>query len=220
MEKFNKKNLFLNIKKYNCLLNFSSHTVFYKGMSWKTAAHAFQGQKFDDYENKMAVFFAETPYAATLIGSEKKRPLRKDWEKIKDDILKEILTAKVFQHGVVREVLLSTNKAFLVCQNENDHYWSNGGDGSGKNIFGKILMEIRDELVKDGPFDELKNTFLPLWQKYPELERYSMGWRMGSGEKYSIDWEIWYKGLTKKGKLKYQQIYPEPPSWKGFYKKL
>lgn len=28
-------------------------------------------------------------------------------------------------------------------------YWADGGDGSGKNMRGKILMEIRDELTKN-----------------------------------------------------------------------
>ncbi len=27
-----------------------------------------------------------------------------------------------------------------------DSYWGDGGDGSGKNMLGKILMRVRDEL--------------------------------------------------------------------------
>ena len=31
---------------------------------------------------------------------------------------------------------------------EKDAYWGDGGDGSGKNMLGRILMEVRDELRK------------------------------------------------------------------------
>jgi len=34
---------------------------------------------------------------------------------------------------------------FLATSN-NGYYWGIGADGSGKNMLGKILMEIRDEL--------------------------------------------------------------------------
>jgi len=53
-----------------------------------------------------------------------------------------------------------------------------------KNVLGKILMEVRAELTKDGPFDELANPLRPPWLKHRELERYSLGWRMGYGESY------------------------------------
>jgi len=37
----------------------------------------------------------------------------------------------------------------LVENTANDHYWGDGGDGSGKNMLGKILMQVRDELRKN-----------------------------------------------------------------------
>jgi predicted NAD-dependent protein-ADP-ribosyltransferase YbiA (DUF1768 family) len=36
----------------------------------------------------------------------------------------------------------------IIEHTKNDNYWADGGDGSGKNMLGKILMEIRDELTK------------------------------------------------------------------------
>jgi hypothetical protein len=43
--------------------------------------------------------------------------------------------------------LLATNDAHLVEHTSNDSYWAEGGDGSGKNMLGLILMEAR-ELLK------------------------------------------------------------------------
>ena len=43
-------------------------------------------------------------------------------------------------------MLLGTGEATLVEHTSNDAYWGDGGDGSGKNMLGQILMKIRDEL--------------------------------------------------------------------------
>lgn len=45
----------------------------------------------------------------------------------------------------MKEILLSTGNAILVEHTEKDNYWGDGGDGSGKNRLGKILMKVRDE---------------------------------------------------------------------------
>jgi predicted NAD-dependent protein-ADP-ribosyltransferase YbiA (DUF1768 family) len=29
---------------------------------------------------------------------------------------------------------------------ENDSYWGDGGDGSGRNMLGQVLMRVREEL--------------------------------------------------------------------------
>jgi predicted NAD-dependent protein-ADP-ribosyltransferase YbiA (DUF1768 family) len=34
----------------------------------------------------------------------------------------------------------------IVEHTENDRYWGDGGDGSGKNRLGQILMRVREEL--------------------------------------------------------------------------
>jgi ribA/ribD-fused uncharacterized protein len=41
------------------------------------------------------------------------------------------------------ELLLSTENRVIVEHTVNDSYWGDGGDGSGKNRLGIILMEIR-----------------------------------------------------------------------------
>ncbi|KAB0877808.1 NADAR family protein [Cronobacter muytjensii] len=42
-----------------------------------------------------------------------------------------------------RRLLLSTGNAELIEHTKNDRYWADGGDGTGKNMLGKILMETR-----------------------------------------------------------------------------
>ena len=42
--------------------------------------------------------------------------------------------------------LLATGDSTIVEHTENDAYWGDGGDGSGKNRLGQILMRVREKL--------------------------------------------------------------------------
>ena len=42
--------------------------------------------------------------------------------------------------------LLGAGDARIVEHTANDAYWGDGGDGSGKNMLGQILMRVREEL--------------------------------------------------------------------------
>ncbi len=54
--------------------------------------------------------------------------------------------AKFTQHPDLRARLLATGNAELVEHTKNDAYWGDGGDGTGENMLGKILMKVREEL--------------------------------------------------------------------------
>src|SRR5213079_62586 len=86
------------------------------------------------------------PTVAARMGRSRQHPLRPDWERVKDAIMREAVYAKFTQHDDLRAVLLGTGDALLVEHTENDSYWADGGDGSGKNRLGQILMRVRDEL--------------------------------------------------------------------------
>jgi ribA/ribD-fused uncharacterized protein len=131
---------------YGCFSNFSRHSVKLKGETWPTSEHYFQAQKFAGTSHESQVRKAASPKEAADMGRDRKRPLRKDWEQVKDDIMREVVRAKFNQHNTLRETLLSTGDAALVEHTVNDKYWGDGGDGTGKNMLGKILMEIRKEL--------------------------------------------------------------------------
>ena len=58
------------------------------------------------------------------------------------------LRAKFEQHAALRELLLGTGDAQLVEHTTNDHYWADGGDGSGRNMLGELLMRVRSEFCR------------------------------------------------------------------------
>ena len=66
---------------------------------------------------------------------------------------------------------------------------------------------------------EKQKIMLPLWLTYPELERQSIGWRMGYGEAYTIEWhELDINSLSPEDSAQLSRTFPEPPTWKGFWK--
>lgn len=54
--------------------------------------------------------------------------------------------AKRETHADIRAVLLSTTDELIVENSPIDYYWGCGADGSGKNMLGQILMEVREIL--------------------------------------------------------------------------
>ena len=71
---------------------------------------------------------------------------RKDWDGVKIDIMKKALLAKFIQHEYLRKMLMGTKKRMLVERSPYDSFWGDGGDGSGQNWLGRLLMEIRDSI--------------------------------------------------------------------------
>src|SRR5271170_310909 len=131
---------------YGCFSNFSPHSIRLKGKTWPTSEHYFQAQKFVGSPDEEEVRAAKSPMIAARMGRSRKRPLRRDWESVKDTIMHEAVLAKFTQHDDLREILLGTGEAVLVEHTENDSYWGDGGDGSGRNRLGAILMSVRDQL--------------------------------------------------------------------------
>ncbi|MDX2076916.1 MAG: NADAR family protein [bacterium] len=129
---------------YGCFSNFSPHGFQIKGVYYKTSEHYFQAMKFaHSPEHMQAVIRASTPKLAATIGKDRKRPLRRDWESVKDDIMRQSVLAKFEAHADIRQILLDTGDEPIVENAPHDYYWGCGTDGTGKNMLGKILVETR-----------------------------------------------------------------------------
>jgi ribA/ribD-fused uncharacterized protein len=102
--------------------------------------------KFVNTPDEEQIRQAQTPREAAQMGRDRNRPLRSDWEVIKDDVMREALYAKFTQHHDLKEKLLATGNAKIIEHTTNDSYWGDGGDGSGKNMLGQLLMETRDRI--------------------------------------------------------------------------
>jgi len=132
---------------YGEFSNFAPYPIQLDSKTWPTSEHYFQAQKFHDVTVQEAIRNDPRPLKAAKTGRSREYPLRRDWESVKDSVMRKAVLAKFTQHMNLRSLLLSTGNAKLVEHTELDAYWADGGDGSGKNMLGRILMEVREELL-------------------------------------------------------------------------
>jgi ribA/ribD-fused uncharacterized protein len=134
---------------YGELSNFAAFPIRLRGKQWPTSEHFFQAQKFESDRDREEVRKAKTPMIAARMGRDRTRKLRADWESVKIAVMREALDAKFAQHPELRALLVATNDALLVEHTENDSFWGDGGDGSGRNELGRLLMAVRGQIRAD-----------------------------------------------------------------------
>lgn len=142
-------------KEHGHFSNFSNHpvkvetldlgdtSVNFNGRVFPTSEHAFQAAKASAPIEMDQIMDAKTPAIALKLG--RIVNLRPDWEKIKDKVMYHILKAKFTQHDDLKKALIETGTRKIIEHTTNDRYWADGGDGSGLNKLGLLLMRLRVE---------------------------------------------------------------------------
>lgn len=130
---------------YNWLSNFYHCHVPLNGNFYRNAEAAFQAQKTLDPEIREE-FERLDPLKAKRKGRRVK--LREDWEDVKVKIMREVVKSKFMSNPELRNKLIATGDAELVELNSwNDRTWGVCSKTNiGKNLLGKILMEVRKEI--------------------------------------------------------------------------
>ncbi len=136
---------------FGVLSNFAMYEIEVEGKIWPSSEHYFQAQKFTTKTDRDQICSACSPMDAAILGRDRKKTLRKDWEYVKVDVMRKAVLAKFSQHDRLRDILISTGQARLVEHTLNDSYWGDGGDGKGRNMLGEILMEVREQLISSVP---------------------------------------------------------------------
>lgn len=133
---------------YGGFSNFSKHGFTIEEKFYPTSEHYFQAQKFVGTEHEEIIRLSPAPKVAADRGRERNRPLRGDWNAVKEDVMRRALGAKFAEHSALRDLLLSTGDEEIIENAPGDFYWGAGSDGTGKNRLGFLLMELRAELRK------------------------------------------------------------------------
>lgn len=128
---------------YRFLSNFWPSPLRYHGEWYPTVEHAFQARKTKNIDERRMIQSAASPALAKQLG--RKVTLRANWDELKVDVMLALLRLK-FKAPGLRQQLLATGNAELVEGN----WW---GDttwgvcrGEGKNLLGKLLMQVRKEI--------------------------------------------------------------------------
>lgn len=139
------KNAIYNFRdEYFFLSNFYPCDITIDGITYKSSEAAFQAQKCVNNEERKK-FAKMTPGQAKKYG--KQVDLRPDWEDVKVDIMRRIVSEKFKQNPMLLEQLIATgDRAIVECNAWRDTFWG-VSHGKGKNHLGKILMEVRGNAI-------------------------------------------------------------------------
>jgi len=138
-------------KPYGAFSNLYRREIVFEGVTYPTSEHAYQAGKPRKDAVRQWLLAAPSPSLLAMAAHGLYVwDIQPDWSKTKFDRMKRVLQAKFTQHEDLAQLLLSTGKTRLVeaatVDNLVNRTWGEV-DGVGKNMLGKLLMEVREELA-------------------------------------------------------------------------
>lgn len=137
---------------YRFLSNYAFSPIFLDGLVWNTAEHFYQSEKCVSEKDREIIRLLKTPHEAKEMGQLVE--IKPNWDKIKTSRMYVILLMKFIQNKQLKKKLLDTGYAELVEGNTwHDNFWGNCicpkcSKKEGKNVLGKLLMEVRKEILQ------------------------------------------------------------------------
>lgn len=127
---------------YEFLAMTYNHPITVDGLTYTNAEAAFWAQRIAD-KNARVKLTRLSPMKARAKALQA-YPID-DWDEIKDDILKHILEIK-FSDDVLKKKLLDTGSMKILNNNTYRDEYYGIYNGKGKNILGKMIMNLRESL--------------------------------------------------------------------------
>ena len=143
-------------KPYGAFSNLYRRPIVFEGETFATSEHAYQAGKARKKAVRDWLMSAPSPALLAMAAHGLYYwDVAPGWSTTKFDRMRDVLRAKFAQHEDLCELLLSTGDARLVesatVDNEVNRTWGEV-NGIGKNMLGKLLMEIREELRANEPY--------------------------------------------------------------------
>jgi ribA/ribD-fused uncharacterized protein len=156
------------LDQYRWLSNFWEVEIKYCGVIYPTVEHYYVAMKVNEPQKvnieidgeKQEIYMdvpqlreyismIETPSKAKNFGKKELKE-RADWDDIKVSIMEWALNEK-YKQEPFRTKLLETGDVYIQEGNTwNDTYWGvNIDTGEGKNVLGKLIMKIREQLKEE-----------------------------------------------------------------------
>lgn len=138
--------------KYAIFSNFADSPMTVGGLDYPTVEHYFQSMKFVETAPEYAeeIRQAQTPLDAKRLGKSRDYPIDADWADSKRGqgnsvtVMRRALLYKALQNEEFRRTLLSTrDDQYIIEASPYDSYWGEGRNKKGKNMLGRLLVELR-----------------------------------------------------------------------------
>lgn len=120
-----------------------------------SAEHAYQFCKFPGNEPTFNALYKTNRMIHNSGDSAKKAAqtlekqglIRPNWKNDNVRYMKRILQCKFAPLTYELKLLRSTEGMYLAEHTNKDSFWGDGGNGTGQNMLGKLLMEIREDVI-------------------------------------------------------------------------
>ena len=143
---------------YGWLGNMYGSPIKYKDKEWKTSEALFQALRFEDEEIKELIRCEKSPMGAKMKAKGNKNKMVVEPMSEKDiENMKMVVKLKFDQNDVLKSKLKITGEHIIVenigkRNGERHFFWGMkkiNGEWEGNNMMGKILMELRKELIEN-----------------------------------------------------------------------
>jgi ribA/ribD-fused uncharacterized protein len=131
---------------YHGFSTFAKSPVNVGGKIYPTLEHYFQAMRFpSDLDWQETIRVSPTPAKAKQLGAQTDHVIDPSWDSRKESVMLTGLRAKFQQNSGLLEQLKMTGARPLI-EASVDAYWGEGRTGKGKNRYGKLLEQVREEL--------------------------------------------------------------------------
>lgn len=134
------------------LSNFAVSPIIISGIKYRTVEHFYQASKTIKLDESRSIITLPTPGEAKRAGRE--LTIREDWDLIKVSVMTIGTYSKYTQNEDFKLKLIETGNAKIIEFNTwHDNFWGQCTcqkceKTAGENNLGKIIMQVRKDLVK------------------------------------------------------------------------
>lgn len=136
---------------YKFLSNFYICDIHIDGIRYNHVEGYYQSQKFAGV-HKTAFKHISNIYAPSIARNAARKYImdnkrQEEWEEgLGIAVMMKGMMAKFIGNSELQDKLLATGDSILIENAPWDDYWGSGKDGNGKNMSGRILMEVRNAI--------------------------------------------------------------------------
>jgi ribA/ribD-fused uncharacterized protein len=145
-------------EEYGWMGNMAPYPITFEGKVWRTSEALFQGMRFDDEVIKEIIRKEKSPMAAKMKAKKYSNQMVViPMSELDVEHMKKCVRMKFDQHPELKKMLLDSVGSFIFedignRKGERHKFWGvkriSENEGDGQNMMGRILMELRDELLE------------------------------------------------------------------------